>query len=85
MKHLTRFSPVLLVVALVMLQTVASAQCPMCKATVESSLAGGSHVAVGINNGIMYLLGAPFVLFSTLFFLWYYNNKKAIRQQQQVK
>jgi hypothetical protein len=48
----------------------------MCKASVESSLRSGSRVAIGINHGILYLLCAPYLIFSIIFFLWYRTYKK---------
>lgn len=54
------------------------AQCPMCKAAAESSIQGGSTMAMGLNLGILYLLIMPYVFISILFFIWYYNSKKRV-------
>ena len=53
------------------------AQCAMCRGTVESTVSGGrSVVASQLNIGILYLLAAPYLIVSTIAFLWYRNSKK---------
>jgi len=53
------------------------AQCAMCRGTVESTISGGrSVVASQLNVGILYLLAAPYLIVSTIAFLWYRNSKK---------
>ena len=53
------------------------AQCAMCRGTVESTISGGrSVVASQLNVGILYLLAAPYLIISTIAFLWYRNSKK---------
>jgi hypothetical protein len=61
------------IVALVLLSTMdASAQCPMCKAAVESSVKGGqSNAGRGLNDGILYLLAAPYLFVGILGVVWY--------------
>ena len=54
----------------------AAAQCPMCKAAVETSLAQGDTTAIGINKGILYLLLMPYILYSLIFLAYWYTNKK---------
>lgn len=61
---------------LVLSMEPAAAQCPMCKAAVETSLAQGDTTAIGINKGILYLLLAPYVLYSLIFLAYWYTNKK---------
>ncbi|MBC7865809.1 MAG: hypothetical protein IAF38_22740, partial [Bacteroidia bacterium] len=39
-----------------------SAQCAMCKAAAESSLKNGGGIERGINSGIIYLMGVPYML-----------------------
>lgn len=59
----------------------ANAQCPMCKAAVESSIKSGqSNAGKGLNNGILYLLAAPYLFVGALGYLWYrnYRNKSKI-------
>lgn len=53
------------------------AQCPMCKAAAESSIAEGNKKAKGLNNGILYLLAMPYIAVTAVGFMWYrnYRNK----------
>ena len=60
----------------------AIAQCPMCKAAVESSNGGDSSLAEGINNGIIYILSLPYIMIMVVGILWYrkWRKKKAAEQ-----
>lgn len=48
----------------------------MCKATLESDLAGGGTVGKGINNGILYLMIFPYLLFGIVGYFIYRHFKK---------
>ncbi len=62
----------LIMIAVLLIPIDASAQCPMCKAAVESSISNGqSNAGKGLNNGILYLLAAPYLVVGALGFLWY--------------
>ncbi|MEM6771926.1 MAG: hypothetical protein AAF597_15195 [Bacteroidota bacterium] len=52
------------------------AQCPMCRATAETNLANGGTEGQGLNNGILYMLGMPYLLIGTVAFLWWRNRKQ---------
>ena len=69
----------LLTVGLMMLFLVeVFSQCPMCKASVESSQSSGTKsVGMGLNVGILMLMGAVYVILFTVGFLWYKNFKKS--------
>jgi hypothetical protein len=69
----------LLTVVLMMLFLIdAFSQCPMCKASVESSQSTNSKsVGMGLNIGILMLLGSVYVILFTVGFLWYKNFKKS--------
>lgn len=54
------------------------AQCPMCRATAETNLANGGTEGAGLNNGIMYMLGMPYLLIGTIAFLWWRNRKQGM-------
>lgn len=54
------------------------AQCPMCRATAETNLANGGTEGRGLNNGILYMLGMPYLLIGTIAFLWWKNRKKEV-------
>ena len=56
-------------ILLLVLPTVADAQCAMCRAVVESEADG--RTAEGINNGIVYLMAVPYVLVAGLFYFIY--------------
>ena len=62
----------------------AKAQCAMCKATAETSTGAGSKDLAGINRGIIYLLGAPYVLTMVVGGIWYYQRKKGQKAQGQI-
>ena len=52
-------------------------QCAMCKAVVESGLGHKEHVEIGkgINQGIYFLIGIPYMLLSILGYTIYRNRK----------
>lgn len=55
----------------------AIAQCPMCKASVESSQSTNTKsVGMGLNVGILMLMGAVYVILFTVGFLWYKHFRK---------
>jgi hypothetical protein len=56
------FRNLLLLVLMLSVAGIASAQCAMCKAAAESSLENGGGIAKGVNNGIIYLMGVPYIL-----------------------
>ena len=65
----------------------AAAQCPMCKSAVESSIKSGqNNVGKGLNDGILYLLAAPYLFVGTLGFLWFkkYRAKAASQDDEQI-
>lgn len=55
---------------------LSQAQCSMCRAVAESSQQGGSSIAAGLNDGILYLMAIPYVLLATLGILFYRHRKK---------
>lgn len=55
----------------------ATAQCAMCRGTLESQVsAGETSLAANLNLGILYLFFAPYVLLGTLAYFWYRKSKK---------
>ncbi|NNC82695.1 MAG: hypothetical protein HKN79_03890 [Flavobacteriales bacterium] len=57
-----------------------SAQCAMCRAVLESDAAmEGVRVSEGINNGILYLMGFPYLL---MFAVAFYIVRKEIRRSK---
>ena len=54
----------------------ANAQCPMCKASVESGMEGEDAKGKGLNDGILYLLATPYLAIAVVGTAWYYKRKK---------
>ena len=53
------------------------AQCAMCKAIAETGTDNGNSVAAGLNDGILYLMAAPYILLGSIGFAYYkYASKK---------
>ncbi len=58
----------------------AEAQCAMCKASIESSVKEGeASVGAGINDGILYIMGIPYILIAVVGFFIYKHNKKLMQ------
>lgn len=54
-----------------------SAQCAMCRATVENNVNNGEiGIASSLNFGILYLFAAPYLVAMVIGVLWYRNSKK---------
>lgn len=61
----------------VLMLTDASAQCAMCRATLENNVSQGDiGIAAGINFGILYLLVIPYIAVGTLAWFWYRSSRK---------
>ena len=56
----------------------ASAQCALCRSSVESNRADDklSKFGNGLNKGILFLMSVPYILVGTVGFLWYRSNRK---------
>lgn len=54
----------------------AKAQCAMCTATVESNSKSGHNETNGLNNGIMYLLAAPYLAVAAAGYIWYKKYRR---------
>lgn len=67
--------------SLLLLQyTHTSAQCAMCKATAESSVAEASKAATGLNIGIAYLFLMPYLLVAVIGYIWYTKYYKPTKK-----
>jgi hypothetical protein len=53
-----------------------SAQCPMCRMTVESNLKAGGTAGKGLNRGILYMLAMPYLLVGTIGYVWWRNRRE---------
>ena len=69
-----KFTIILVLLAVTLLPEVVSAQCAMCKAVVESS--ADAELVEGVNNGILYMMGVPYLLMFVIGFAWYKHNNK---------
>jgi len=54
----------------------AQAQCAMCSANAENSVKNGNTQGRGLNDGILYLLAAPYIAVAAIGFLWYKKYRK---------
>jgi len=62
-----------LILTLLLFSQMASAQCAMCKAVVES---GDTEMAEGLNNGIIYLMAFPYILVGVAGYFLFRKLKK---------
>jgi hypothetical protein len=69
---------VLILSFLIMSVVTTSAQCAMCRSTLENNFSNGSPgIAAGINTGILYLLVLPYLAVLTLGYFWYKSSRNA--------
>ena len=54
----------------------ANAQCAMCTTAVESNAKNGNTTTNGLNNGIMYLLAAPYLAVAAIAYIWYKKYRR---------
>jgi len=69
-----KFFVILIFLVMLFSPEIATAQCAMCRAVLESE--DNVAVAEGINNGIVYLMAIPYVLVAGLFFFVYKKMKR---------
>ena len=75
MNNLVKWSIVLLIIGF--FSTDGVAQCAMCRASLENNVANGEiAMAARLNFGILYLFAMPYLIVSTLGYLWYRQSKK---------
>jgi len=73
------------ILTLVLVAGILSAQCPMCRMSLESNLENGGTMGRTINAGILYMLGMPYLLVGFLGYVWYKNRKKMERLEEEAK
>ncbi len=77
MKNSLKTALILIVFGFIMLNTKpVKAQCAQCAATVASNAKSGDKTANGLNNGIMFLLAAPYLAVAILGYVWYKNYRR---------
>lgn len=70
------FLALIICLLIVLFAIDASGQCPMCRAAAETNLAQGGTEGKGLNKGILYMLTIPYLLISTIGFIYWRNKKK---------
>ena len=59
-----------------------SAQCAMCRTTLENNVSNGEiGITAGINFGILYLFAAPYLVIASIAFLWYKTSKRIAKNE----
>jgi hypothetical protein len=59
-----------------------TAQCAMCRATLENNVSNGDiGIAAGINFGILYLFAAPYIVIALIAFFWYRTSKRTAQHE----
>ena len=71
-----KFAFIGIFIALISLPLDMASQCAMCKAVVES---GEKELIEGVNNGILYMMGVPYILMVIVGLVWY---KKFLKPAQ---
>jgi len=66
---------VFLVLFILIISHPVISQCPMCKMAAESNLKSGGAAGQGLNTGILYLLGLPYLIVGTMIYLYRKNRK----------
>lgn len=68
---------ILMVIVSAMAVADVSAQCAMCRATLENNVSNGSPgIAAGINFGILYLFVTPYIAIAVIAIFWYRASKR---------
>ncbi len=56
--------------------TEVHAQCAMCTLNAENSVKNGNTQGKGLNNGILYLLAAPYLAIAGVGYVWYKKYRR---------
>jgi hypothetical protein len=76
MKHVRTFLILLAFSLMILSAADVKAQCAMCTTAVETNNKSGSKTTHGLNNGIMYLLAAPYLAVAAVGFIWYKKYRR---------
>jgi hypothetical protein len=66
----------LMLVGCSLITTDTTAQCSMCALNAENSVKNGNTQGNGLNDGIMYLLAAPYLAVGIVGFIWYKKYRR---------
>jgi len=63
-----------------LITSTSTAQCSMCALNAENSVKNGNTQGNGLNDGILYLLAAPYLAIGVVGFIWYkrYRRKNVV-------
>ena len=78
MKILRNLLAILSLITILSIMAVepAQAQCSMCTANAENSVSNGNTEGKGLNDGILYLLAAPYLAIACIGFIWYKKYRR---------
>lgn len=76
MKARKLFLSLVFVFALILVAEKSAAQCAMCTMNAENSVKNGNTQGRGLNNGILYLLAAPYLAIAGVGFVWYKKYRR---------
>ena len=74
MKTLRLLSLLVLVLAFSVFKS--HAQCAMCTLNADASVANGNTEGKGLNDGVLFLLAAPYVAVAAVGYLWYKKYRR---------
>jgi len=64
----------------------ASAQCAMCRSTLENNYSSGNPgIGAGINTGILYLLSMPYLAVLIIGYFWYRTSRNGQKLTHRVE
>jgi hypothetical protein len=73
----------ILIAAAVLLTSNVSAQCAMCRSTLENNYSSGNPgIGAGMNTGILYLLSMPYLAVLIIGYLWYKSSQNVQKLSQ---
>ncbi|WP_026897065.1 hypothetical protein [Daejeonella oryzae] len=76
MKTIKKLSVIFIISFLSLTAVDVSAQCSMCTLNAENSVKNGNTQGKGLNDGILYLLAAPYLAVAGIGFLWYKKYRR---------
>ena len=66
-----------LILLLIITPEEVSAQCAMCRATLENNVSNGEvGIAENLNAGILYLFATPYLVVAFIAYMWYRRSKE---------
>ena len=76
----------LIVLLSILVESSTYAQCAMCKASIESNMGHNTSTTrvKGLNDGIIYMMVIPYIIFGIIGYMWYKNSKKETKYRHSV-